>query len=134
MEYSGNYPTCDEKVKGVELKQLKRQLPTNSKTARLQNSNNNPRYNHSKTAEIKEDISNAVRKNRHYLQRSKNKFNSWLLNKGDECQRKRIKIWKDGKIVAVKEIFCIKKNYPSQNTGWKKVIFKVKKKIREGFF
>lgn len=76
LEYSGNYPTCDEKVKGVELKQLKRQLPTNSKTARLQNSNNNPRYNHSKTAEIKEDISNAVRKNRHYLQRSKNKFNS----------------------------------------------------------
>lgn len=103
--------------------------------ARLQNSNNNPRYNHSKTAEIKEDISNAVRKNRHYLQRSKNKFNSWLLNKGDECQRKRIKIWKDGKITAVKEIFCIKKIYPSQNTGWKKVIFEVKKKkVEKDFF
>lgn len=47
------------KGSGTEAK-LKRQLPTNSKTARLQNSNNNPRYNHSKTAEIKEDISGKI--------------------------------------------------------------------------
>lgn len=77
MEYGGNYPTCNEKVKGSETEaKLKRQLPTNSKTARLQNSNNNPRYNHSKTAEIKEDISNTIRTKRHYFQRSKNKSDS----------------------------------------------------------
>lgn len=53
-------------------------------------------------------------------------------------ERKRIEIWKDGKITASKEIFCIKKNFP-QNTGWKRVIFKVKKlkkkkKVEKDFF
>lgn len=40
-------------------------MPTNFKPVRLQNSNDNPKYNYSRTAEIKENISEAAKEKKH---------------------------------------------------------------------